>query len=138
MARSSATALRGKLPTEQYLFLMHQAAVTGWMPSFDSAGQVILDEVQTAANTVSTDTRVKVLTYLVDKTLPAAKVTEFEEEPDPAALASQSREALRHTPTHALEQAIDAEFTTTAPDPAAKSPTHDTMFARFQRSIRRA
>lgn len=147
MARA-ATTLRGKLPTEQYLFLLHQAAVTGWIPSFDRNGQVILDEQQTDKNTVAVDTRVKVLTYLVDKTLPAAKVTEVEEEPDHAALAQASPDAIRHTPTHALERAIDAEFTTSpntvapsphspSPDPAEPDPTADTAFERFRRSFRR-
>lgn len=136
MARSSATALRGKLPTEQYLFLLHQAAVSGWMPSFDHNGKVVLDEVKNADNTVSVDTRVKVLTYLTDKTLPAAKVEALEDDPDPAALAAQTPEALRHTPTAALERAIDAEFVTQDTPATPTHPAQDTAFERFRRTVR--
>jgi hypothetical protein len=61
--------LRRAIPLETYLMLMHQAAVTGYLPRLDAAGKVVpaKDDEEPI---LTPNERIKLMEYLTDKSMP--------------------------------------------------------------------
>ena len=89
--------LRRKLPANQYLYLLHQAATTGFMPTLDEAG----DPQPIPADTpmLTPMQRVPIVQCLLDKVMPDAK---YDHEPEVLEAASVRVEEIGELPSEKL------------------------------------
>lgn len=105
MFRQDPEQLRALLPLKQYLFLLHQAGTTGWMPKLNEFGRPIPLKAQDAESCmVPIRERVAVLEYLVDKAMPDVKSQETEKKTN-ADLLAQAPSDARYLTTASLHAA---------------------------------
>lgn len=146
-AEADAAALRAALPIHQYLFLLHQAAATGFLPTLNAYGRPIpmdqLEPEQRALCFVDAKERIGILSYLVDKQIPAAKPYAIDVGTNGDLLAEQPEQA-RHVAArtlldvirqddHAQDEIPKLADATRAPDPSVLEPEvlGPTSFERF-------
>ncbi|MFM2055203.1 MAG: hypothetical protein RL456_3240 [Pseudomonadota bacterium] len=109
--------LRRKLPTSQYLFLLHQAGTTGYMPKLDDRGKPIprpdddLDEL-TAKD------RVDVLKHLLAKTMPDAK---YDHEPPTVTAKLVDAPDVAQLPSNELQRLFSESAVPADAQPAQQS-----------------
>ena len=102
--------LRARLPLAQYVDMLHQAATTGILPRYTSAGEpepVDPDaEDDTSDRRLDTSERLELIQYLVNKLMPNIAETAAPEETDHA--REKIMEALAHLPVDALKAIVAA------------------------------
>jgi hypothetical protein len=97
--------LRRGMPLHKYLYLLHQAAVTGYLPTMTSAGELMPRDPD--APLLGNAERVKLLGYLVDKSMADPSPVPAESPPEAERL---SLDDIRSMPR---EQLVDALRATT-------------------------
>jgi hypothetical protein len=112
--------LRRALPLEQYIFILHQAATTGFVPVLNEYGRAVAPDRLTDAQKMNCfldgKERVKVLSYLVDKRMPTLQTVAMNVQQGQDVLASAPGEARYLSSADlarsaaAEEEIVDAEF----------------------------
>jgi hypothetical protein len=112
--------LRLALPIEQYIFIMHQAAVTGFVPVLNEYGRAVAPDKLTDAQKMNCfldgKERIKVLSYLLDKRMPTLQTVAMNVQQGQDVLANAPGEARYLTSAdlvrsaQAEEEVKDAEF----------------------------
>ena len=106
--RQDPEALRQLLPLKQYLFLLHQAATTGWLPKLNSFGRPIpVDGKDVLQCFVPAKERLTALEFLVDKAMPDIKAEQTERKTNSDLLAAAPTDA-RYLTTASLHAAATA------------------------------
>lgn len=122
--RATIAQVRRSIPVEQYLALLHHAAVTGEIPVFDLAtGTQKRDaDNQPVFDAISPRDRIAIIENLMDRTMPKIKTVEMAVNDQRSTLdfAQASEEELRQIAgnaeadvdplTEMLSQLTDAEF----------------------------
>lgn len=115
-----AASLRAALPVESYLFLLHQAATSGFMPQLDRFGRMLPGSETSPENRVPVKERTQALQYLVNKVMADPKVV-HESQVSPAELAV-SPTAATAIDSHMLARIARGDVTDAVvidPDPAS-------------------
>lgn len=106
--RQDPEALRQLLPLKQYLFLLHQAATTGWLPKLNGFGRPIpVSQNDVHQCLVQPKERLACLQYLTDKAMPDVKADTIEKKTNSDLLAAAPSDA-RYLTTASLHAAANA------------------------------
>lgn len=116
-----ATTMHAKLRPDKYLFLLDQAALTGFIPKLDFYGNPIVDD---RPDYLDPAERLKVLKFLIDKVLPSPKAQDPPPPIDVDALVQDPTEVRKLSTAQLVEVARrNQEFRdATDTDPELQSP----------------
>lgn len=118
-----AEEARANLPIATYLFLLDQAARTGYLPVVDENGRPVKDESGAPiADKLEARERMDIAKYLINKTLPDVPKEVYHTVTANQQVQDVELEKLPNLSTDALRaiaagQVVDAEFTGGAPQP---------------------
>jgi hypothetical protein len=100
--------VRKALPINQYLYMCHTGATTGYFPRLDTEGRPL--PVDPDIDALSTGQRVDMAQYLIDKVMPAPK---YDSEPDAIDVEGVNPELIDHLPSEQLLRLMAPEPDTT-------------------------
>lgn len=94
---------RRALPVNQYLYMLHQGATTGYFPRLDLNGQPLPRDPD-GKDDLSVGDRVKITESLLSKIMPDAK---YDHDPDDADMKSVSADEVRTLSSEKLLRLLD-------------------------------